>query len=123
MTRRSSDVITRHLLRELAPRVLGAVSRRCGDFADAEDVVQYALIAPSEQWPVAGLPNNPSGWLFQVARLLGAVVPNDGNVAGEGVHWSLPATGGDRRAARRGAIALLVINMCSKQVPTCKTDP
>jgi RNA polymerase sigma factor (sigma-70 family) len=56
-----------HLLRELAPQVLGAVARRHGDFADAEDAVQEALIAASAQWPVAGLPTNPRGWLFQVA--------------------------------------------------------
>lgn len=56
-----------HLLRELAPQVLGAVARRHGDFADAEDAVQEALIAASAQWPVAGLPSNPRGWLFQVA--------------------------------------------------------
>jgi hypothetical protein len=28
-----------HLLRELAPQVLGAVARRHGDWADAEDAV------------------------------------------------------------------------------------
>jgi RNA polymerase sigma factor (sigma-70 family) len=56
-----------HLLRELAPQVLGAVARRCGDFADAEDAVQEALIAAAQQWPIAGLPTNPRGWLYQVA--------------------------------------------------------
>ena len=34
-----------HLLRELAPQVLGAVTRRSDDFATAEDAVQEALIA------------------------------------------------------------------------------
>jgi len=57
-----------HLLRELAPQVLGAVARRHGDFADAEDAVQEALIAAAAQWPVAGVPTNPRGWLFQVAN-------------------------------------------------------
>ena len=33
------------LLRELAPQVLGAVVRRFGDFAAAEDAVQEALLA------------------------------------------------------------------------------
>jgi RNA polymerase sigma factor (sigma-70 family) len=56
-----------HLLRELAPQVLGAVARRHGDWADAEDAVQEALIAASTQWPVAGIPTNPRGWLYQVA--------------------------------------------------------
>jgi RNA polymerase sigma factor (sigma-70 family) len=56
-----------HLLRELAPQVLGAVARRHGDFAAAEDAVQEALIAAAAQWPVAGVPANPRGWLYHVA--------------------------------------------------------
>ena len=57
----------RGLLRELAPRVLGAVVRRYGNFADAEDAVQEALLAASRQWPADGLPESPTGWLIQVA--------------------------------------------------------
>jgi RNA polymerase sigma factor (sigma-70 family) len=56
-----------HLLRELAPQVLGVVARRHGDFADAEDAVQEALIAAATQWPVDGMPENPRGWLYHVA--------------------------------------------------------
>ena len=56
-----------HLLRELAPQVLGAVVRRFGDFAAAEDAVQEALLAGATQWPGAGLPDNPRGWLIHVA--------------------------------------------------------
>ena len=55
------------LLRELAPQVLAAVARRHGDFAAAEDAVQEALIAAAAQWPAAGVPDNPRGWLYQVA--------------------------------------------------------
>jgi RNA polymerase sigma factor (sigma-70 family) len=56
-----------HLLRELAPQVLGIVARRHGDFAAAEDAVQDALIAAAAQWPVEGIPRNPRGWLYHVA--------------------------------------------------------
>jgi RNA polymerase sigma factor (sigma-70 family) len=56
-----------HLLRDLAPQVLGAVARRHGDFAAAEDAVQEALIAAAAQWPVEGLPGNARGWLYSVA--------------------------------------------------------
>jgi RNA polymerase sigma factor (sigma-70 family) len=56
-----------HLLRDLAPQVLGAVTRRHGDFAAAEDAVQEALIAAAEQWTAQGIPANPGGWLFHVA--------------------------------------------------------
>src|SRR5580704_558136 len=56
-----------HLLRDLAPQVLGAVVRRCGDFGAAEDAVQEALTAAAFQWPRAGVPENPRAWLIQVA--------------------------------------------------------
>jgi RNA polymerase sigma factor (sigma-70 family) len=56
-----------HLLRELAPQVLGAVVRRCGDFDAAEDAVQEALTAAAFQWPRTGLPESPRAWLIQVA--------------------------------------------------------
>jgi RNA polymerase sigma factor (sigma-70 family) len=55
------------LLRDLAPQVVGAVCRRFGDFAAAEDAVQEALLAASSQWPSAGLPENPRAWLAHVA--------------------------------------------------------
>ncbi len=55
------------LLRELAPQVLGAVARRHGDFAAAEDAVQEALIAAATRWPAEGVPDNPRGWLYHVA--------------------------------------------------------
>lgn len=67
MTAISPDGPAFHLLREIAPQVLGVVARRHGDFAEAEDAVQEALIAAAEQWPAAGIPNNPRGWLYQVA--------------------------------------------------------
>jgi RNA polymerase sigma factor (sigma-70 family) len=56
-----------HLLRELAPQVLGAVVRRYGDFGAAEDAVQEALTAAAFQWPRTGVPENPRAWLIQVA--------------------------------------------------------
>jgi len=63
----SLDASSEHLLRELAPQVLGAVIRRFHDFASAEDAVQEALIAAITQWPQQGVPDNPRGWLIQVA--------------------------------------------------------
>src|SRR5678815_4760220 len=56
-----------HLLRELAPQVLGAIVRRYGNFAAAEDAVQEALLAAAMQWPDEGVPDNPRGWLIHVA--------------------------------------------------------
>ena len=62
-----ADARLGHLLRDLAPQVLGAVARRHDDFAAAEDAVQEALIAAAAQWPMEGIPTNPRGWLYQVA--------------------------------------------------------
>jgi RNA polymerase sigma factor (sigma-70 family) len=56
-----------HLLRELAPQVLGAVVRRYGDFDAAEDAVQEALIAAAFQWGRTGVPESPRAWLIRVA--------------------------------------------------------
>jgi predicted RNA polymerase sigma factor len=65
------------LLRDLAPRVLGAVVRHSvgrhgvgrhgGDFATAEDAVQEALLAAARHWPDEGVPDNPRGWLIHAA--------------------------------------------------------
>ena len=67
MTTASLDPAGENLLRELAPQVLGAVIRRFGDFAAAEDAVQEALLAAALQWPRDGIPDNPRGWLIRVA--------------------------------------------------------
>ena len=67
MTQPMLSADAEHLLRELAPQVLGTVVRRFHDFASAEDAVQEALIAAALQWPREGVPENPRGWLIQVA--------------------------------------------------------
>jgi RNA polymerase sigma factor (sigma-70 family) len=56
------DLLCRH-----APQVLGALVRRYGHFDAAEDAVQEALLAAAGQWPSAGVPDNPRGWLIKVA--------------------------------------------------------
>ena len=67
MTPAPLDTRSEHLLRELAPQVLGAVIRRYRDFTAAEDAVQEALVAAALQWPREGPPDNPRAWLIQVA--------------------------------------------------------
>src|ERR1700757_3616685 len=61
------DVTSEHLLRALAPQVLGSVARRFRYFSSAEDSVQEAMIAAFTQCPQEGVPENPRGWLIQVA--------------------------------------------------------
>jgi RNA polymerase sigma factor (sigma-70 family) len=63
----TSDRGIEGLLRDLAPRVLGAVVRRYGNFADAEDAVQEALLAGATSWTTEGMPDHPAAWLIRVA--------------------------------------------------------
>ncbi len=41
--------------------------RRYRNFRASEDAVQEAMIAACNQWPAEGIPQNPRGWLLQVA--------------------------------------------------------
>jgi RNA polymerase sigma factor (sigma-70 family) len=61
------DTHTEHLLRDLAPRVLGVLLHRFRDFSAAEDAVQESLIAAASQWPNEGTPESPLAWLIRVA--------------------------------------------------------
>ncbi|MGC4936576.1 RNA polymerase sigma factor [Kribbella sp. DT2] len=54
------------LLREQTPQVLSALVRHYGHFDLAEEAVQEALLAASQQWPSEGVPDNPRGWLIRV---------------------------------------------------------
>src|SRR6266581_408953 len=46
---------------------LSMLTLRFRDFSSAEDAVQEAMIAAFTQWPQEGVPENPRGWLIQVA--------------------------------------------------------
>jgi len=49
-------------------RLLAILASRSGDIAAAEDALADAFAAALKQWPVDGIPDNPSGWLLTVAR-------------------------------------------------------
>ncbi len=68
----TTEIAIEELLRQLAPQVLAALTRRNGQFDLCEDAVQEALLAAAQQWPGDGIPDNPRGWLITVAsrRLL-----------------------------------------------------
>lgn len=55
------------VLRDAAPRVLGAMLRRYHGFDSCEDAVQEALLAAATSWSYQGVPDNPFGWLLAVA--------------------------------------------------------
>jgi RNA polymerase sigma factor (sigma-70 family) len=63
----STDPRIEHVLRELAPKVLGTLVRKHGQFDACEDAVQEALLAAALQWTTDGLPDSPRSWLTTVA--------------------------------------------------------
>jgi RNA polymerase sigma-70 factor (ECF subfamily) len=59
-----------HLFRTRAGQMVSSLTRIFGaeHLELVEDVVQEALLKAVQQWPFQGVPDNPAGWLFQVAR-------------------------------------------------------
>ncbi len=107
------------VLRQLAPRVLGALLRRYGRFDACEDAVQEALLAAAVQWPDRGLPENPRGWLITVAsrRLTDQLRRDDARRRREDTTAALvppdeaqvPAPGDDHRPDRDDTLTLLFL--------------
>jgi RNA polymerase sigma factor (sigma-70 family) len=59
------------VVREHAGRLAASLMHLTGDFAAAEDLVQDAVLAALQHWPVEGIPDRPDAWLFTVARRRG----------------------------------------------------
>jgi RNA polymerase sigma-70 factor (ECF subfamily) len=59
------------VVREHAGRLAASLVHVTGDFATAEDLVQDAVVAALQHWPVEGIPERPDAWLFTVARRRG----------------------------------------------------
>jgi len=56
------------IVREHAAGLAAALVRVTGDFGAAEDLVQDAVLAALQRWPVEGIPDRPDSWLVIVAR-------------------------------------------------------
>lgn len=65
-----SSTLVDHLFRERAGQMVSWLTRVFGaaHLELVEEVVQDALVKALQQWPYSGIPSNPGGWLFQVAR-------------------------------------------------------
>jgi RNA polymerase sigma factor (sigma-70 family) len=121
---------TEDLLRELAPQVLGAVTRRSGDFAAAEDAVQEALLAAATRWPADGTPDNPLGWLIRVAarRLTDQYRSEDARRRREvlAASWSLSTAAGPvpgEAGAARDDTLILMFMCCHPSLPPGSAIP
>jgi RNA polymerase sigma factor (sigma-70 family) len=51
-----------------SPRLIAGLTRMVRDVGLAEDLAQDALVAALEQWPRAGVPDNPGAWLMTTAK-------------------------------------------------------
>ncbi|HET6219532.1 MAG TPA: RNA polymerase sigma factor [Acidobacteriaceae bacterium] len=51
-----------------SPRLIAGLMRMVRDVGVAEDLAQDALVAALEQWPEAGIPDNPGAWLMTTAK-------------------------------------------------------
>ena len=92
------------LLRDLAPQVVGILTRRSGDFTAAEDAVQEALVAAHTTWPRDGIPDHPRGVARHRRRPGGSSTSSAARqrVAGANSDWAAARPDGRRgRAARR----------------------
>jgi RNA polymerase sigma factor (sigma-70 family) len=49
-------------------RIIAALTRMVRDVGLAEELAQDALVAALEEWPSAGIPANPGGWLMLAAK-------------------------------------------------------
>ena len=49
-------------------RLIAGLARIVRDVGLAEDLAQEALVAALEQWPEAGIPDNPGAWLMATAK-------------------------------------------------------
>ncbi|HET8773643.1 MAG TPA: RNA polymerase sigma factor [Thermoanaerobaculia bacterium] len=51
-----------------SPKLIAGLARIVRDVGVAEDLAQDALVAALEQWPEAGIPDNPGAWLMGTAK-------------------------------------------------------
>lgn len=66
----NSGVVVERLFRRSAGRITAALVRMVGParIELAEEAVQEALLRALQRWPFVGVPENPAGWLYTVAR-------------------------------------------------------
>lgn len=64
------DALVDQLFRRQSGRLVGLLTRQLGPhrLTLAEDAVQDALLKALQTWPMGGVPDNPTAWLYQVAR-------------------------------------------------------
>src|SRR6187402_979543 len=64
------DKLTDHLFRHESGKMVSVLTKIFGpeNLETAEDVVQQTFIDAMSVWKLKGIPDNPSAWLFRVAK-------------------------------------------------------
>jgi RNA polymerase sigma factor (sigma-70 family) len=99
MSRAATDTELARVVREHAGQLAASLVRLIGDFTAAEDLVQDAVEAALEHWPREGIPANPDGWLYTVARRRGVdVLRRDARYREKLslMQWPIPSAPDDR---------------------------
>lgn len=70
MTKDSSKKLTEHFFRHNYARMVAILVRYFGlkEVEIAEDIVQDTLVEAMEKWSVLSIPDNPEGWLMDIAK-------------------------------------------------------
>ena len=68
MTASNTHRVIEAVWRIESARLIAGLARIVRDVGLAEDLAQDALVAALEQWPEAGVPNNPGAWLMAAAK-------------------------------------------------------
>src|SRR5688572_13453054 len=70
MSKHDSYELVSDLFRRESGRLLALLTSRAGPMRIdvVEDAVQDALVAAMRHWPLHGIPQNPSAWLYSAAR-------------------------------------------------------
>jgi RNA polymerase sigma factor (sigma-70 family) len=112
-----------HLFRREAGRMVAALTRLLGteNLGLAEDVVQEALVKALRTWPFQGVPDNPGGWLMQVAknRALDLLRRDTNLYRKEGAirGWTLSLSPGDREEQALDDQLRMIFICCQPAVP------
>jgi len=67
-TRSDAHRVVETVWRLESARIIAALTRLVRDVGLAEDLAHDALLAALEEWPTAGVPQNPGGWLMATAK-------------------------------------------------------
>lgn len=119
-----------HLFRSRAGQMVAYLTRYLGpeNLDLAEELVQEALLKALQSWPYNGIPENPAGWLFRVARngavdairhrklvtrksgdLLAATEATGGLSSGAGTCAALPGDAGFEEQLRDDELRMLLM--------------